>query len=379
MNAYLFTLRDVSEERKVETELSYMSQHDALTGLPNRRVFNGVLNRTLKQSFRHNLYSAILFLDLDHFKEVNDTFGHNIGNELLKEVSSILRISVRESDLVARLGGDEFAIILSFIESFHEGVFVAQKIIDALAKPIYIARNQIQIGVSIGIAVYPYAGKDAETLIKNADSAMYLAKKAGGNQFKYYRADIDKMARYGVELETELLSVIHKNEFYALYQPFIDLKTNKIRGMEALLRWKNKKLGEVPIDEFMPVAEKLNLMNQIGCSVVSSACDEYLSHSMDPLMLSINMSMSQLISETFTNCVLEEIVHHKMKPKNLSLEITESTIMTNPELCIKKLTYFSQTGIHLFIDDYGSGFFSILSTKSTGRLFKNRSIVYSGC
>lgn len=357
--AFLSTLRDVSERKKAEAALAYMSRHDALTDLPNRRAFEDTLNRVIKQSSRSLSHSALLFLDLDRFKQVNDSLGHEAGDILLKHVAKVLQSCVRENDLVARLGGDEFAIILELIKNPTGASVVAQKIIDAISEPLEVNRNIIDIGISIGIAVYPFAGRDAETLTKNADAAMYGAKNSGRNQYKYFTPKLRDSSERELDIEKRLLTAINNKEFYMLYQPFIDLKSGNVVAIEALLRWRNDALGDVPTAEFLPIAEKLNLLNAIGCLTLDCACDEYLSHSLNNVLLCVNMSMRQLVNGSFTAHVMDKIQKHGMKPENFSLEITEGDIMSDPEKSINKLKILSEAGIRLLIDDYGTGYSSL--------------------
>ena len=345
-----------------DKKLYQQSYYDSLTGLPNRQLLNNRLEQEITNSIRSDRTLAILFIDLDRFKKVNDTLGHTIGDELLTEVSRKLLKCVRETDTVARLGGDEFTIILSGPIETKYVSNIADKIINEISKPFYIKSNEIFIGASIGISVFPNDGSNRVELLKNADTAMYRVKESGRGKHLFFeeQMNIDEMERNS--LENDMRNALIRNEFNLHYQPLIDLKTNKIIGAEALIRWNHSRRGQVEPDKFIGLAEETGLMEKIGKWVLFTACNQFKEWQETGCILeriAVNVSSRQFLQNNFIG-MLDSILENTNMPANkLEIEITESLLMDeqidNDEILLK----LSNKGIKLSIDDFGTGFSSL--------------------
>lgn len=342
--------------------LQYQAEHDSLTDLPNRVLFIDRLQQAIKAMYRHETKMAVLFVDLDRFKEVNDSFGHDFGDELLKIVAANTEKVLRSSDSIARLGGDEFAILLDRIE--HEDIIVrtVQKIMQVFKEPVTLRHHQFFITCSIGIAVYPFNGKSPEELLKNADAAMYKAKDEGRNNYQFYTHDMTEKAYERVTLETQLRQGITNAEFELYFQPQVDMRTGDIVGMEGLVRWRHPEMGLVSPAKFIPLAEETGLIVEIDRWVMRTALKQYMvwkREGFSPGILSINLSMVQLNHEDFIDAVKAAIAESQITPGSLMFEVTETQIMRNPEQAIIMLRQLKALGVTLSIDDFGTGHSSL--------------------
>ena len=342
--------------------LQHQAEHDSLTGLPNRVLFMDRLNQAIKRANRLNKKLAVLFLDLDRFKEVNDSFGHNFGDKLLRLIGDNLEEVLRTSDTIARLGGDEFALLIDDIKDEESMLEILQKIMHTFSKPINIASHEFYVTLSIGISLYPQDGSYADELLKNSDIAMYRAKAEGRNGYQFYLNDMSENRQDRFNLETKLRNAISHNELEVYYQPQVDMRFNKIIGMEALIRWNHPELGLVPPDDFIPLAEEIGFVVEIDRFVIKATLAQYKKweeNGLNPGVLSINLSMLQLNRNDFINFVKDSISEIKMNPNNIMFEVTETHIMMNPEQSIITLNKLKELGVGLAIDDFGTGHSSL--------------------
>jgi diguanylate cyclase (GGDEF)-like protein len=339
----------------------HMAHHDALTGLPNRLLCLDRIEQSIKHARREGKGFTLLFLDLDRFKEINDTFGHDMGDRLLKRVAKKLRLSVREYDTIARLGGDEFVILIEDVP--HPNVLeIIQKIIGIMQRPIVIGEHKLHSTCSIGVSNYPEDGKSAEILLRNADTAMYRAKEIGKNTYQFYNIKMTELAFEKLTLDAELRKAIKNNEFEAFYQCKYDVVTETIIGVEALIRWRHEKLGFISPMEFIGLAEEVGLIQSIDRWMLQETTQKVLSwqkEGFDTGTLAINISIKHLESSDFVPYVEAFIENSKFDPSLLEFEITESQIMKEPELAIEKLRRLKELGISISIDDFGTGYSSL--------------------
>ncbi|HYE37074.1 EAL domain-containing response regulator [Methylocaldum sp.] len=359
---YIATVSDITERKQIEDRLRNLAHYDTLTGLPNRELFNTRLNEAINRTRHNNTDLALLFIDLDRFKTVNDSLGHNAGDELLRQVAARLKQSVRESDVTARLGGDEFTVILENMTEPQKAEIVAQKIIHALNKPVNLHGHQIFISPSIGIAFYPSDATDIEELVKNADRAMYTAKREGRNTFKFYSPGMNAAALERLALETQLRWALEKNQFVLNYQPQIDLQTGAVIGVEALIRWDHPDLGLVPPDQFIPLLEETNLILPVGEWVLRTGCRqlrEWHTLGLYPLRLAANISVRQYRLDHLVPLLDAIIAETQVDPSCLELEITESIMIENLDATLQIFEAFRKRGIRISIDDFGTGYSSL--------------------
>ena len=345
--------------------LKYQAEHDALTKLPNRLLFLDRLQQALKHARRKKQTVSILFLDLDRFKEVNDTYGHEAGDKLLKHVTARLKESVREEDTVARLGGDEFTVILQNLTQ-REVVKVVDKIMNNMQTPFHISDIELFITFSIGISNYPDDGDTSEILLRNADTAMYKAKDSGKNNYKFYNEEMTKLAFERMELEKEIRTALQNNEFIPYFQPKIDAKNLKLIGLEVLVRWIHPQKGMVFPDKFISFAEEVGLIGNIDNYMMRSAIKqlmEWRKEGLDTGILSINLSAKQLSSKTYITELKDIINAFACDTCNIELEITESHIMDDPQKAIITLQEIRKLGINISIDDFGTGYSSLAYLK----------------
>ncbi len=348
--------------REGEEKLRLQANYDSLTKLPNRTLFMDRLSHALSRGRRDRSQVAVLFLDLDRFKKVNDTLGHNAGDKLLQQAARRLTDCVRETDTVARLGGDEFTVILPDLHNTHNTELVGRKMLQCLAEPFVIDGAEMLVTGSLGITVFPDDGEDAETLLKNADTAMYKSKEDGRNTFRFFTAKMNAKALEYLELENALRYAIEREEFILHYQPIIDLKTGRVTSAEALLRWDNPECGLVAPGKFIPVAEDTGLIVPIGEWVFRTACDQmqvWRDIGLSSLHVSVNLSARQSRDIAF-----KEMIHRILKetgadPKNITLEITESLFMEEDHRALAILSEFRTMGINLSLDDFGTGYSSL--------------------
>jgi diguanylate cyclase (GGDEF)-like protein len=355
-------------------ELQTLAYFDGLTGLPNRVKFHERLAEALDGARDHNDKLALLYLDLDRFKRVNDTLGHGAGDQLLRSVAQRLQECLRQDDLVAvmgpgsaedsvaRLGGDEFVILLSHVATAADAGKVADRVLDALCEPISIASHQVYATTSIGIALYPFDGQDPVTLLKNADAAMYHAKQEGKNRFQYYMGSMNVTAATRLELESELHRAIDRDELVLHYQPQIIMATGELAGAEALLRWQHPARGLLAPTDFIQIAEESGLIVAIGDWVVRRACEQlrdWREAGMSQMRLSVNVSAKQFRQPGFARVVAEALSDFDVPRGALALEITETALMSNEEEAIRRIQELRALGVGLAIDDFGTGYSSL--------------------
>lgn len=355
-------VQDVSVQRQTTQRIHYLAYFDELTGLPNRALFNDRLAQAIFDANRHGRLAGLMFLDLDQFKVINDTMGHAAGDTLLKIVAERLKKSVREGDTVARMGGDEFAILLEDISQIENAARIAQKILDAFKEPCEVDQRSIFATFSIGVTLFPLDGISAAALLKNADSAMYHAKEQGRNNFQFYSAEMTTRVHERFMLEGKLRLALERQEFVLHYQPQIDIKTGKIIGAEALIRWEHPELGTVSPASFIPLAEETGLIVSIGEWVLATACTQFKSweHGLgNDLRLAVNCSSRQFKEAGFAARVKQLVSETGFSPSRLELEITESILIEQSNLIHDILTEFAQMGMSISIDDFGTGYSSL--------------------
>jgi diguanylate cyclase (GGDEF)-like protein/PAS domain S-box-containing protein len=362
-------IRDITAIKKAQLELIkqkeklyYQANHDSLTGLPNRILFQDRLGHAIEKAKRANSKVALLFIDLDHFKEINDSLGHDIGDEVLKDIAKKLKSILREEDTLSRLGGDEFTIIIEDFKNEKDLSYIASKVIQTLSEDINIKNNKLYVTTSIGISIFPDDGDDATNLLKYADSAMYKAKHEGRNRFEFYSYEMTELALEKITLQSDLISALKNDEILIYYQPQINAITSKIIGMEALSRWKHSKIGFIPPSKFIPLAESSGLIIELDKYVMKKAMQQFskwYSLGYSPGILALNLSVKLLQNENFLDFLKETIKLYNFKPTWLELEITESQIMTKPKEAIKVLNKINELGIKIAIDDFGTGYSSL--------------------
>ena len=363
---YVGVFSDITEAKHSQNRLQELVNHDPLTGLPNRRLFTELLEHAIKRAEREQHQIALLFVDLDRFKSINDSLGHQVGDKLLYEVSKRIHHTVRDSDVVARLGGDEFLVMMDDIKSIEDAASVAQKIIYALQIEFHIDGKEIFIGASVGISIFPKDGNDVEGLIKAADIAMYQIKNRGKNNYCFYSEELSKNAVERFTLESELRHALARKQFEVHYQPQISLLTGEIIGAEALIRWRHPTLGLVSPARFIPIAEETGLIVQIGEWVLRQAAKQAMAWINDGYTMqwvSVNVSGVQIMRSNFYDTVYGILVETDCKPQILELEITESTVMQNTEFVIDTFNNIKQLGVRVAIDDFGTGYSSLSNLK----------------
>jgi diguanylate cyclase (GGDEF)-like protein/PAS domain S-box-containing protein len=354
-------IRDVGAARAASLETSHASQHDVLTNLPNRTLFNDRLRQAISLAERQGKQLAVLFVDLDQFKRINDTLGHTMGDKLLRSVAGRLIACVRRTDTVCRMGGDEFVILLSQVENAEDAAISARKILRAVGAPHIIDNKSVDINVSIGGSTYPGAGQDAESLLSQADAAMYEAKQHGRNRYEFFRSDMRARLATRLLLEGDLRYALGRNEFSLHYQPKIDLKTGLITGMEALIRWLHPKRGMLLPASFVPIAEECGLMLPIGQWVLLEACRQSRAWSdsgLGVMPVAVNVSAVEFQGKDFLSGVRAVLIATGMEPQNLELELTESVLMQDAESAVVTLLALKAMGVRLAIDDFGTGYSS---------------------
>jgi len=374
------TGRDITELKKIQVDLQkslnvleeqrelleFQANHDALTGLPNRVLFMDRLNQSIKYAKRYNHHLALLFIDLDNFKEINDSLGHHIGDKILIEVSKRMTAKIRKSDTLSRLGGDEFCIILNDIADIQEISNIIATGMEIFKEPFVINNTTLYVSVSVGASLYPNDGEIANELLRNADAAMYKAKHAGKNRYSFYDETMTLHAFEKIYLETELRKAFKQDELEVYYQPQVDAHNGKIIGAEALVRWNHPDMGFVYPSKFIPLAELNGMIVELDRIVMDKAFEQmsiWKKQKINPSTISLNLTIKQIEEEDFLSFLASLLSKHKIAPQDLEFEVTETQIMTNPDDSIKVLEEISALGIAIAIDDFGTGYSSLAYLK----------------
>lgn len=355
-------LSAAAERQRSNEQLSHMALHDPLTDLPNRLLLTERLNVALSNAQCHDQQVALLFLDIDRFKHVNDVFGHALGDQLLQEVAKRLSSCLQGEDTVSRQGGDEFIVALTGINEEQDAAFIAEKLLTIIASPFILEETEIILGVSIGIACFPHHGEDVETLMRNADAAMYVAKESGRNRYQFYAPEMNMQALDRLTLESDLHRAIDRNELFLMYQPQLALSTGEILGLEALVRWQHPSRGLISPGQFIPIAEDCGLIVPIGNWVLESACRQHarwVSQGLTPGSMAVNISAHQFRQANFCDQLSEVLLRTGLQPDSLELEVTEGVVMQGINEVINKLNALRELGVTLAIDDFGTGYSSL--------------------
>lgn len=358
--------RDITARKEAQEQLQHMAHHDMLTDLPNRLTFTDRLTQAKALAKRQKQFLALLFLDLDRFKMINDTLGHAVGDMMLQEIANRLQSCVREVDTVSRFGGDEFVVMLVNPKTTDDIERIATQILKKLAQPMIIAGNELFITSSIGVSIFPSDESDTDELIKKADVAMYQAKAHGRNNCQFYCPEMDMHAQRRLILETGLRKALENEEFYLLYQPKVSLHDNHVTALEALLRWQHPTLGLIPPNDFISLAEESGLIVPLGEWVLRQACLqslEWLNQGLPPIRVAVNLSGFQMERENFVERVKMILAETGTNGEYLEFEITETVIMQNPEFAVAILNQLRDMGIHISIDDFGTGYSSLAHLK----------------
>ncbi len=358
----IWYFRDITERKVAEERVQYLAYYDALTGLPNRTLLQDRLSTAIASARRRKDKVALLFLDLDRFKIINDSLGHSLGDLLLQDVGERLKRWAREQDTVARLGGDEFLIVLPSVKDIPDAAVAAERLMDAMTAEFVVQGHSLSISCSLGISIFPEHGADGETLIKNADAAMYCAKDNGRNRFRFYTQDMNAQAVERLTLESSLRMALEKEELFLVYQPQMDIATGRITGLEALLRWQHPELGLVPPDRFIRIAETSGLIMPIGEWVLRTACSQarkWQDEGLPAVPVAVNVSAVQFRQEGFCELIKRVLHETGLAPQYLELELTESLLLSNADVTSSVLQELKALGLTLAIDDFGTGYSSL--------------------
>lgn len=356
-------VRDIRETKAYEARILHQATHDTLTGLPNRALFHDLLNRAMIQAEREECLLAVVFLDLDGFKNINDTLGHDWGDQLLKQIAHRISAAVRRNDVVARQGGDEFTLLLQGVNHVDDVIAVTRKILTAVSEPVQLRETEFHVTASIGITIFPLDDTDAEHLLRNADTAMYRAKDAGRNGFQFYTAEMNDQAQERLGIETDLRRAIAQHEFVLHYQPQVDIASGRIIGAEALLRWNHPQKGMIPPIKFIPVAEESGLIVPIGEWVLREACGQMRAWQvagLPPLRIAVNLSARQFREPHLPQLIADIMAESGLKDRGvLEVEITESLLMKNVDVASDMLRQLFDMGVRISVDDFGTGYSSL--------------------
>lgn len=362
---YVSIRNDITEKKKADSVIYHLAYHDSLTDLPNRKFFMDYFQKELHQANRTKGQLYVMFLDIDRFKHINDERGREFGDIILLETANRLKNCVRETDIVARFEGDEFAILISSVNDMNEVNTIAETIKNKINEPILVGEQYYQVSVSIGIAAYPKNGLTAESLLKRADMAQHAVKAGGRNGYLYFQEEMEKASLERIYLEKELKKSIQNDDFFLVYQPKVDLKTGKLVGMEALVRWDHPELGVVPPSKFIPLAEKTGLIIPLGQWILKEGIKQtkqWQQQGISPIRLSINVSVPQLNEPNFVHNIEQLLKEHRLDPQWIELEITES-IFVEIDSVIDTLKQLRKIGVYLSIDDFGTGYSSLSNLK----------------
>jgi len=362
VNGVVVNTRDVSERRVIQEHIQHLAFHDALTGLPNRSLMQDRISQAVTRAERSNHQFAVMFIDIDNFKNINDTLGHDAGDELLCEVARRLSHAVRARDTIARQGGDEFIALLDQLEGQKGATRVAQKVLDALRLAFVVNGADQHVSGSIGVAVFPDDGRDAATLLKNADTAMFHSKALGKNTYQFFTAQMNIAVKRRAAMESKLRAAVKEGAFSLVYQPQIDLVSGTIVALEALVRWKSEESGTIMPGEFIPLAEETGLINELGSWVLREACRQcrvWLDAGLPPHRIAVNISARQLNDKGFLGLLLGILRDTGVAPELLELELTESQVMRQGEGSVMLLNELADAGVQLAIDDFGTGYSSL--------------------
>ncbi len=357
----IWYFRDITDRKLAEERVQFLAYYDALTGLPNRILLQDRLDKALAGARRRKDKVALLFLDLDGFKNINDSLGHSVGDLLLQEVSERLKGWAREQDTVARVGGDEFLIVLSGVKDIPDAAVAAQRLMDAMTAAFVVQGHSLSVGCSIGISIFPEHGADGQTLIKNADAAMYSAKNNGRNNFRFFTEEMNGQVVERLTLENSLRLALNNQELFLVYQPQMDIATGRITGLEALLRWQHPKLGLVPPNKFIRIAENTGLIVPIGEWVLRTACSQVRKWQDEGLLavpVAVNVSAIQFRQQNFCELIRRVLHETGLDPQYLELELTESLLLDNADLMLSVVQELTDMGLTLAIDDFGTGYSS---------------------
>jgi diguanylate cyclase (GGDEF)-like protein/PAS domain S-box-containing protein len=366
---YEGTNEDITARKAAEERIQFLAYYDALTGLPNRTLFQDRLGKALAGARRQKCKIALLFLDLDGFKIINDSLGHSVGDLLLKEVAERLNTWGREQDTVARLGGDEFLVMLTQVKELPDVAVAAERLMDAMTAEFVVQGHSLNISCSIGVSIFPEHGADCETLIKNADSAMYGAKDCGRNNFQFFAEAMNAQAVERLSLENSLRLAVGKKELFLVYQPQMDVATRRITGLEALLRWQHPGLGLVPPDRFIRIAENSGLIVPIGEWVLRTACSQarkWQDDGLPAVSVAVNVSAVQFRQQGFCDLIRSVLQQTGLAPQHLELELTESLLLANADMTLSVLRELRSMGLTLAIDDFGTGYSNFTSLRQFG-------------
>ncbi len=377
LNAHL--QKEVADRTEAEERIRHLACYDSLTGLPNRQLFTDRLTTCLENMKRQKGYAAVLFIDIDDFKHINGIHGHNIGDSLLKEIGIRINNSIRDNDSVSRqnrnkvepssfsrISGDEFVILISNMRAPQDAAIVIQRLMEAMSQPFQLKDHEILITMSIGVAICPGDGQDAATIVKNADTAMYNAKKKGGDNYQFYTESIHEIIQNRLMIENDLKNALENNELQLHYQPRINGHTGVISSVEAHIRWNRSGKGLVSPAEFIPVAEDTGLIIPIGEWILKTACSQNLAwqkSGLPPMTVSVNISSTQFQQENFRDTILTALEYSSLDPQYLELEFTENILMKNVNINIDIMKQLSELGIRISIDDFGTGYSSFKHLK----------------
>jgi len=363
---FVLASKDVTEFKHAEEKIQYLATHDSLTDLPNRLMFTQLLNHSIQSAKRNKQQLAILFVDLDRFKIINDSKGHDAGDQLLQVIAMRFKQTLRAVDVVSRQGGDEFVILIEDVHMLSDLKLIANNILASVYEPIILMGDECRVTASIGISLYPQDGEDAQILMKQADMAMYCAKEEGKNEFQFYSKDVQSKSMGRLAIETNLRLALEQNELSLHYQAKVNFKTGTITGVEALLRWQNPNLGSVTPTQFIPVAEETGLIISIGKWVLRTACAQNVAwqrQGLPTVRMAVNLSIRQLMDINLINDIKTALDDSGMASELLELEVTESMVMSNPTKMMDVLVRIKSMGVRLAIDDFGTGYSSLSQLK----------------